>query len=148
VTRAIRSTTAYVADQCRGGELQGVHLADCVPLEELKVALLGSLPFGDGLKGLDVPTNERREGNGRVLLSPRQTVVFKLDFTVPGPGQGRSTMCKGLGFPMNDSVVHALAHDRGITDRAICLPACLDRCHDGVGGDKPILSPLCLLRKR
>ena len=52
------------------------------------------------------------------------------------------------GFTMNDRLAHSPAHDRRVADRAVRLSACFDRCHDGIGGDKPISSPLCRLRNR
>jgi hypothetical protein len=58
---------------------------------------------------------------------------------------GRRAMRKGLGFPMGDFLVQTLAHDRGIAGRTIGLPACLDRCHDGFGGDMEETSRSCLL---
>ena len=86
---------------------------------------------------------------GALAAANERRGVFELYFAVLGPGERRRTVRKGLGFPMDDLLVHTLAHDRGVADRAVRLPACLDRCHDAeFGGDKPILSPLCLLRKR
>ena len=135
-------------DQHRRGERQDIRLADRVTLEELQMGLLASLPLGDRLERVNVPTDELRERDCTVLLSSQRRRILEVDFSVPCPGQSRGPMCEGPGFPMDDRLAHALAHDRGLAGRAVRLPACLDRCHDGIGGDKRILSPLCLLRKR
>ena len=76
--RAVRPTAANVANQRRGSELQGVYLADGVALEELEMALLASLPFGNRLEGLDVPADEGREADGPVLLAAWYGLVFEL----------------------------------------------------------------------
>lgn len=119
---AIRSTTAHVANQRGGGELQGIHFTDRVVLEELEMTLLASLPSGDRLEGFDVPADEGREADGPVLLAAGYGLVFELYFAVH----------ECLGFPMDDHLVQALPYDRGVADRTIGLPACLDRCHDGI----------------
>jgi hypothetical protein len=121
-----------VANQRRGGELQGIHFADCVVLEELEMTLLASLPSGDRLEGFDVPADEGREADGPVLLAAGYGLVFELYFAVPGPGQRRGAVYECLGFPMDDHLVQTLPYDRGVADRTIGLPACLDRCHDGI----------------
>ena len=112
------------------------------------MGLLASLPRGDRPERVNVPADKLRERDCTVLLSGQRRGILELDFSVPRPGQRRVPMREGLGLPMDDRLAHTLAHDRGVADRAVRLPVCLDGCHDGIGGDKPILSPLCLLRKR
>ena len=144
----IGAARAHVIDQRRGSEAQRVQLAERVALQAPEMALLTALPRGDRLERVDIPAGQLADGHRRMLFAGECCRVLELDFPVLRPGHRRGAMRKGLGFPMGDRLVHTLAHDRGAADRAIRLPACLDRCHDGIGADKPILSPLCLLRKR
>jgi hypothetical protein len=78
-----------------------------MPLEKLQVSLFGALPLGNGLERVDIPTNERSQGNLRLtLLSALDCfgelrLVLELYFAMPCPGDRGRTMRKRLGLPID-----------------------------------------------
>src|SRR5580698_4471353 len=139
---AVGSTAAHVANQRRGGEFQGIYLTDRVAFEELEVALLASLPFGNRLEGLNVPADERCQRNGLVLPAAWHSLVFELHFAVLGPTGGRGPMSESPGLLMNDRLSTAQPNDRCIAGGTVRLLAYLDVGHGDLGGDMTFLSPL------
>jgi hypothetical protein len=144
---AVSAPGAHMIDEGCGGQVEDVGLPYRMALEKLEMRLFAPLPLGEGLERLDVPADEFAQGNGGVLLSPERDRIFELHLAMPGPGQRGGAMREGLGFPGEDGSATTQPNDRGVADAAVCLATCFDSC-DGRCGDKPILSPLCLLRKR
>src|SRR5665213_1231970 len=99
-------------------------------LQEFQVGLLTALPLRDALEVVDVPANECSEGWCALLDANECRGIFQHYFPMFCPGEGRRTVRKGPGLPMDNLLFHALTHDRGVADRAVRLPACFDRGHD------------------
>jgi hypothetical protein len=126
---AVRTTAAHVANQRRRGEFEGIYLTDLVVFEELEMALLASLPFGNRLEGLDVPADERGQRNGHVLHPPGHGLVFELHFAVLGPACGRGTLRKSPVLLLDQRSAFPDANDRCVARGTVGLSACSYLCH-------------------
>ena len=113
-------------DQFRGGQGEGVALAERVALEELQMRLLAPLPLRDALKIVDVPADELGE-RGRPLLDARERRwILKHDLTVFRPADGRGTVREGSGFLVNDRLSAAQPDYRRVAGRSVRLLADFD----------------------
>jgi hypothetical protein len=91
-----------VLDQHRGGQVQGIGLAERMALQEFEMGLLAALPLGDCLERLDIPANQLGERGRSLLLSDQGGGIFKRNLAMPGPAQRCSSMRESLAFPVND----------------------------------------------
>ena len=68
-TRAVGTTTPNVVEENFRCQFEGTKVADGMTLKKLQMCLLATLPFGNGLERVHVPTYETSQGMGNLLDS-------------------------------------------------------------------------------
>jgi hypothetical protein len=103
--RARSPAIPNVINKNRGGQLQGIALADRVSFEKLQGSLFSALPIGNVFEGLDIPLDEVGQGRGTVGGLNERRRVLQVDFSRPSLFLSRAAQLKGLRLSMDDDPI-------------------------------------------
>jgi hypothetical protein len=131
----LRTARLYMSDQVRGGEGMRNGLAERMPLQELQMGLLASLPARNRLEGIDVPADQFCEGRGDLPQPSQLRRVFERNLAMPGPTHGCRAVGKCPAFPMQDLPLATQPDYGRVACGSVALLACLDRWHDRNSGE-------------
>ena len=84
-TRAVGTTTPNVVEENFRCQFERTKVADGMTLKKLQMCLLATLPFGNGLERVHVPTYETSQGMGNLLDSRQFRGRFELYFAAADP---------------------------------------------------------------